>query len=359
MRTLFVLALALVALFPAVVTALPETQAVERAVAYVRLTQQPDGGFGGFGAGQTFDAVYALRAAGIDPATVVAGGKSPRDFLVASAPAQTSPAAAAKAALAARALGMDPSAVGGVDLLARITTGVAATGRYAFDDFSQSLAMLGVACLGAPADPRAVKALKAAQLADGGWGFEGFSDADTTAMALQALRASGVAKFDVAVVAALGYLRATQLDDGGWGFGPESNANSTALVVQALLAAGEQPEASPWDRGTTDPVAYLLSQQQADGSFAGFDPAFATNQVLPALAGRTVCNAVDTPIRPVPPAASTPVPAPRPDQPLPPLPPKTGSGVIGGKSMPGPAAIFLTSVVFGAGVVVALRRSHR
>ena len=41
----------------------------------------------------------------------------------------------------------------------------------------------------------------------------------------------------------------------------------------------------------TDPVGYLLSQQRSDGSFTGFDPSFATNQVVPALAGRSFAAA--------------------------------------------------------------------
>src|SRR5690606_35301173 len=106
---------ALLALPIALTDAAPRPGAVEAGVDYIRTTQQADGGFGGFGAGQTMDAIYALRAAGIDPSTVTTDGASPADFLASVAAEQTAAPAAAKAALAAVALDLDPTDVAGVD----------------------------------------------------------------------------------------------------------------------------------------------------------------------------------------------------------------------------------------------------
>jgi hypothetical protein len=134
-------------------------------------------------------------------------------------------------------------------------------------------------------------------VADGGWGFGGSSDPDSTAIVLQALLAAGLPVSDPDVQEALGYLRASQANDGGWGFDPAaSNVNSTAFVVQALIAAGEDPEGPTYTKPGGNPIQFLLSQQQADGSFVGYDPAFATNQVVPALMGRTFLNAPFTPL---------------------------------------------------------------
>ncbi len=293
----------------AVNAALPENAAVGKAATFILNTQATDGGFGGFGDGQSFDAIYALRSAGIDPATVKRASNSPVDFVKAKASGQTTAAAAAKAALAARALGLDPGAVNGTDLRGVINGRYNdVTGRFAGDDFSQSIAILGLACTGGSAPGGAVGALKAAQLADGGWGFDGFSDADTAAIAIQALIAAGTPKSDGSVVKGLAYLRTTQAADGGWGFDPAaSNASSTAFVLQALIALGEDVDGATYRKGVATPVGLILSQQLADGSFAGFDPGFAANQVTPALAGRTFCNAVSTPItRSVPTATATP-----------------------------------------------------
>lgn len=295
------------------VAAIPDRPAAIRGADFIRTTQQPDGGFGA--AGQTMDAIFAIRAAGLDPSTFVKDGKSPADYLRANAAAATTkPASAAKAALGARALGLDPRNIAGTDLIAAIEKGFApATGRFADDDFSQSIAMIGLACTGVPAPSTAIRALREAQLADGGWGFGGFSDADTTAIALQALAASGVPARDASITKAIGYLRANQAADGGWGYSGESNASSTAFAIQGLLAAGEDVESATYTKGKATPVTFLLGQQNADGSFKGFDPAFATNQAVPALAGRSFCETATTPLTPAPRAA--------------PLPPATGSGL--------------------------------
>lgn len=389
-RTLLLIVSALCALpLLAAAAALPERPAVEAGAGFIRTTQQADGGFGGFGDGQTFDAIYALRAAGLDPNTVQKGGKSPADFLKAKAPAQSAPAIAAKAALAARALGLDPRAVGGTDLVARVTAAYKAdTGRYAADDFGQAVSMLGLVCTGNRAllGTKASEGLSGSQLPGGGWGFDGAADPDTTALAVQALLAAGASATDAAVTRAITYFRAAQGNDGGWGFDPDaSNASSTAVVVQALLAAGEPVEGPAYRKGTKTAVTFLLGEQLPDGSFKGFDPAFGTNQVVPALAGRTFCNAVETPIAPAAPAATptaatptaTPPAAPTrtatatpsapatpatptaaPSTPIAaPSPPATGSGHVGGAS-PGGSWVALGAVLLlaGAGAASAARR---
>lgn len=291
-------AIAAVPLFAAD-AAIPETNAVLAAAAFIKTTQSADGSYATDALGQNMDAIFAVRAAEYDPAKDLVGGKGPLQFLTANADAATSPAAAAKAALGAKALGLDPKAVGGVDLIAKIVSGFDATkGTYANDDFSQSIAMLGLACTGSPVPASAAAALKATAVADGGgWGFGGFADHDTTAIAIQALLASGTPKSDPAVVKGLAYLKLNQGNDGGWGFDPdESNTSSTAYVVQALIALGENPDSPVYEKAGVTPAEYLVSQQSADGSFKGFDAAYATNQVVPALAGRTFCNAPETPI---------------------------------------------------------------
>lgn len=296
-RLLFILAGA--ALLPAVALAasLPQPAAVTSGASYVASLEEPGGGFGGGSVGANVDAIIAVRAAGYDPAKLVASdGATPSDYIKANAAGATKATDAAKVALGAMAVGLDPSDISGTNVVAAITAGLdASTGRFAPDDFSQSIAMLGLACTNNAVAPVAVTALEGAQVAsDGGWGFQGTSDPDTTAIAVQALIASGVPATDPSVAAAVAYFKANQLDDGGWGYPPASNVNSTAYVVQALIAAGQDP--STYVKSGVDPVSYLLSQQQADGSFPGFSVAVATTQVLPALAGRTYCNAASTTI---------------------------------------------------------------
>ena len=332
-RLLFLLAAASLAL--PIFFANAASANVDRGIAFIRTTQQADGGFGGFGDGQTMDAIFAIRSAGIDPTTVKTGGKSPADFLVAKAAAQTSPGAAAKGAMAAVAMNLDPRSVGGVNLVARV---IAANvgGHFGSDDFTQSLAMLALSTVGEPVPASAAAVLRANQLADGGWGFGGFSDPDTTALAIQAL----IAAAGTVPPNALAYLRAQQLGDGGWGFG-DSNANSTAFVVQALLALNLNPDSADFTKNGKTPTSFLLSQQLPNGSFAGFDPAFATNQVVPALAGRTFANAPLTALPQVNPPVSTVTPGSTAVPP--PVPPSTGPRPIPAYETPTPTATAVPS----------------
>ena len=313
--------------------AIPETGAVAKGAAFIISNFSADGSYGGPSAGENFDGIYAIRAAGFDPAKdVAASGASPVGYLEANAAAQTKPAEAAKAALAAKALGIDPTAVQGTNLIAAINAGFdPAKGTYAADDFSQSIAMLGLACTGNTVPALAVTELKSTQLADGGWGFGGSSDPDTTAIATQALLAAGVPNTDVAITNAVAWFKTNQLPDGGWGFAPASNTSSTAYVVQALVAAGQSLNIPQYVQAGASPVSYLLSQQDADGSFKGYDALYATFQVLPALAGRTFCNAAATPItQPAPagPLAAKPVVTPTPTTTPSATPPATASPTV-------------------------------
>lgn len=376
MRRFFILALCALTALPVVLAgaALPETSAVLKGTDFIRTQQQADASYSGT-LEQTMDAVFAVRAAGFDPAKETAGGAGPADYIKAKLATETRVPVLAKAALVAKALGLDPKAVGGVDLIAKTNAAYdAGKGTYAGDDFSQSVIMLSLACTGNSVPLAAGAALKANQLAEsGGWGFGGFADPDTTAIAVQALLATGSAKTDTSLTKATAYFHTSQGDDGGWGFDPtESNASSTAYVLQALLALGENPEAVGWQKGGVSPVAYLLSQQQADGSFLGFDPAFATNQVVPALAGRTFCNAPETPItrtklaptatptatatRPAPTASATQPPA---SPTAAPLPPATGNG--GARGANGEAGVFAGALALFVGglLLVYLAKARR
>lgn len=361
MRRVLLIAAALLALpLFAASAALPRAEAIDAGAAFIRSLQQPDGGFAD-SAGQSIDAIYALRAAGYEPAKESTGGVTPVDYLEANAATLTSPGAAAKGALAAKALGLDPRSVRGTDLIAAIAGAYnPETGAYAADDFSQSIAMLGLACTGNDLGPKAADALRATQVeTEGGWGFGGFSDPDTTAIAVQALVAAGVPATDAALVRALDYLEGAQGNDGGWGFDPnESNASSTAYVVQALIALGEDPEAAAWAKDGVTPIAYLLGQQNADGSFKGFDPAYATNQVLPALARKTFCDAPGAPVTRVAPTA-TPTPLPTVTAPATPapLPPSTGNSVGGAATGADPLlALALAALLAGGATAAAIRR---
>lgn len=171
---------------------------------------------------------------------------------------------------------------------------------FAGSNWDQAFGILGLQAAGIAWDSlSAARTLAARANPDGGWGFSPLSrsDADSTGLVLQALASVPA---DTTIAAArergLAWLRAAQNDDGGFPTEPglPSNINSTAYVVQGILASGDNPQSATWTATLTNPVQYLISQQTSDGSFPGFDDTLALAQVLPALTGTTLR---DTPRR--------------------------------------------------------------
>lgn len=178
----------------------------------------------------------------------------------------TSPGAAGKVAIAAQALGQDPTNYGGVDLLQVIQDGLV-TSPDAGGVFSLPYAVIALVRAGVTVPQASIDALLDAQGADGGFGYwetwntpvTWATDFDSSGLAITALvglEQSGQGGQDVtdALDDALVWALDNQATDGSWpGYSP---ANATALVGQGLLAAGED---------TTDAIAYLVDQQASAG----------------------------------------------------------------------------------------------
>lgn len=271
--------------------------AAQRSISWLVARQMDDGSFPGFDAGASADAIFALTSIGVDPNGVLKNGNSPVSYLgnQAAAYAAKSTAAAAKLVLAVVAAGKDPLTFGGQNLVALIANSYnPQTGRYGQDNTGQALALVALASTGQPIPPAAISALNKAQLADGGWSFDGTvatgSDTNTTALAIQALVATGAK--GTSTTKALEYLKSQQNGDGGFPytkssqFGSDSDANSTAAVIQALAAAGVDPRA--WQQSGGEPIGALLALQNANGAFRyqaaqADDNDLATAQAIPAL----------------------------------------------------------------------------
>jgi hypothetical protein len=271
----------------------PQTQAANAAVHYIVGLQNADGGFPAFGSdsspGSTLDAVFALVAAGVDPATVRNNGNSPVDYLASQAATYAAdPGGAAKLVLGVELMGLDPSDFGGLDLAAMMNDAFEVS--LEIDVFDAAFHMFALSAADLRSE-RAVGFVLMRQLENGGWEFsaDSGSDSNTTAMALQALLATGSGTGDPAIISGLGYLHTVQNADGGFAFAPgsDSDPNSTALVIQALAAAYQNIDAGgPWDRGSHTPMDALLSfRDAATGAFqyGGEDSPFATYQAVSAL----------------------------------------------------------------------------
>ncbi|MFY9616344.1 MAG: hypothetical protein WAT58_13185, partial [Candidatus Dormiibacterota bacterium] len=115
-------------------------------------------------------------------------------------------------------------------------------------------------------------------------------DTNSTAVALQALTAAGDNSRNTA---ALAWLHTQQNTDGGFpfqapsAFGTASDADSDALVLAALAATGQA--VSNWQVSGNSPLGNLLSMEDAGGGFSTPLPdTFTTSQVPPALVGKAL-----------------------------------------------------------------------
>jgi hypothetical protein len=251
--------------------------------------------------------------------------------------------AAAKLALVAEVTALSPHSFGGYDLLATLTDHVCAAADssgactapgdfyQAFSTVSQALGVLALARAGVAVPGSALARLLQLQCADGGFSSELItsgqactSDPDTTAYAVQALVLLPAEA--PAVSHAVRYLRGDQQADGGYLGTAGENVNTTALATEALLASG----APPADGAVALALRWLGGRQNADGGLGisaqspGSDVS-ATAQALPAIVGATLT----TLLHPLPSGpGGTPTPTPTP----------TGSGTPTNPGPPTPSS---------------------
>jgi uncharacterized repeat protein (TIGR01451 family) len=291
------------------------SDAISKALTYIRTQQQPDGGIDAFGYGSneggTVLTTLALAAAGhpVSWMAHITTGKTTVDYLAAHAIDYTHqtthttseylfPQQAGHLLAAVAAANEDPTNFGGMDLIAQLNdTYHPATGAYSTtaregfytgeaEDDNQAMAILGLVAAGQQVPVTATNYLIDQQAADGSWGL---SDPDTTAQVIVALIGSGnVEPTDAAVQKALGYFRDTQLPSGGWRPGWDTdpaNADSTGWVIQALVAAGYTPATESWAYLHNNPQAALLGLQKPDGRIGGlYANAYSTSEAIFGLA---------------------------------------------------------------------------
>ena len=271
---------------------------VNEATDWLITQQQANGGFGS--AGQTSDAVLALVAAGRDPAMVVTGTNSPLDFLALQADAYTASGwdPSNQTALLVQtiiAAGQNPYDFGGLNLVDRLNGSYnASSGTFGLGNWSLASYIVTLEALRHEIPITAVNTLKANQLASGAWEYmAGWgADLDTTGKVLQALAAAGEPLASTPFVSATTHFSSTQKPHGGWetAWDTDVNPNTTAQVMQGLLAAGKNPLTYTVSISGYTPIDALLSVRNvANGAFqfGGVDNVLATVQVIPALQGQT------------------------------------------------------------------------
>ena len=170
------------------------------------------------------------------------------------------PEAAAKLVIAASAVGLDPRNFNGINLVDAVKAGIKPDGSFGATPgpYASGLGMVALARAGENVPPAMLAYLVKLANTDGGFGYAAGqpSDADNTGSALLGLatQTDSISARD-ASTRAVAWATAQQQADGSWrGYNP---VNSTAVLGSALQTVGQaQPRA----------VQFLVAQQLSDGS---------------------------------------------------------------------------------------------
>jgi hypothetical protein len=276
---------------------------ISGAVAALMAVQAEDGGFIGFSGesdpGVTTDAVMALVAAedaGADTGDSIDLALKYLEGTGASY-AEVGVGQLAKLILAVDAAGGDPTDFAGQDLWATIEDTDFEDGTVGSGYFDLAYVVLAAVVMGSDRTSEFSDLLAAGQLEDGSWAYApdaavGDGDTNTTALAIQAIVASGAVE-SPAIESGLTYLASARAADGGYAYQPTADgtaivpdANSTALVMQAMIAAATSPD----DPAFLADAEALAGFQNPSGQFRYTDDMpddnlFATVQALPAVSG--------------------------------------------------------------------------
>jgi energy-coupling factor transport system substrate-specific component len=258
---------------PPAVGAPAQVAGASSAHAYLERSQASDGGFAAAPGYRTNPAMtgwtmLGLEAAGINPADVRNGGRSPVTFLRSRIGRLRSTGDLERTILALDAAGRNPRRFAGRDLVAQLRSKRSGDGSFQGQVNLTAFGVLALRAAGRSGSEIAGSAawLREAQNGDGGWGFNlGVpSDPDSTGAAMQALAVAGGGG---TLTSGAEYLRESQRPEGGWGLNESgvTNTQSTAWAVQGLVAAGVSPGSVR--RGGNSPLDYLRARQAADGHF--------------------------------------------------------------------------------------------
>jgi len=283
--------------FGAAQTPLTQTLAADNALTWLAARQTiTTGGYGGVGS--TVETMLAIGANNLSAADWRQAADQPSlaDFIAVNGSTYTRNSAGGAGKLAAAIAATDACLpLGALTPQGHFSPTL---GTYSAQSGPNAWAILGAQAISEPIPMTAVESLPSQALPSGGWEWAPGWGADTnsTALALQALIATGESISSSVVISGVAFLDLAQNSDGGFPYDPvseeaQSDVNSTAYVIQALLATGEDPTAARWTISDTNPITYLLGMQLSEGAFE-WQPGsganlLATQQAIPALLGRT------------------------------------------------------------------------
>jgi Prenyltransferase and squalene oxidase repeat len=281
------------ALIAAIALALtPAAAHAADATHYLLSRQTASGGFAEAGTGSasgalTEWAVMGLRAAGVRAGSVHrSGGATPTAYLAGHARGWRNAYQLERGILAVVAVGRDPAAFAGRNLVAALRAHIGSGGRIGSAANSTYWGVLALRAARAAVPASTLRYIRAAQSSNGGFGWSpaGAPDSNDTAAALLALHAAGGRCGGRTMAHGLGYLATTQARSHGYALEPGGSADSqsTSWAIQARHACGLRNRRSR---------AWLLARELPSGAFnyqpgTTTTPAWVTAQVMPAVHGR-------------------------------------------------------------------------
>jgi hypothetical protein len=305
-------------------------RAVNDGLSYLKSQQQSSGQIAGFN-GVSDWAAMAFAGEDIDISDISKGGISLMDYLKTNPPGPSASATEwERAILAISAAGQNPFSFGGRNyvqtLEAMANNSQIGDANLLNDDMFGLLALISVGnSSNLQIKQDSLNFLVANQSQGGGFGWSKTSgpDIDTTAAAIQALKAGKNAglsnsNLDQSISNAKFYLLSGQNPDGGFGYlpGEPSNGSTTAWALLALSSLGENGES------VQKAKEYLVKNQEENGSFKwqnGFSgDTFTSSYAITALSGKywpvkTYAGSAPSPsIAPSPSPSISPSPSPSP-----------------------------------------------
>ncbi|OQY45327.1 MAG: hypothetical protein B6242_10710 [Anaerolineaceae bacterium 4572_78] len=272
-----------------------ETLAARAGLQWLKSWQHDDGSINGQ-FGSSVDALLAIGAMNDDLSNWTStAGNTILDYVKNSARENLDTSGnIGKLAMAVASVHADPRNFAGLDLVISMTAHLDTTTYvYGSTNWDQALSILGLKASGEIIPITTSQVLIDRINDDGGWGWmaEIGSDTNSTAIVLQALVSSRQSVTATAIISGLAYIESARNADGGFSYVPDSSSevNSTAYVVQGLLATGQYPLQVNDTWAMTNPISFLLNQQESDGGFIYVQPPanlLATMQAIPALTGK-------------------------------------------------------------------------
>jgi len=266
-----------------------------QALSYIQARQNSDGGFSEPGTHSddtlTAWAVLAGVSGADNPAQLLSSGTRALSYFSSRVKSITDLPEIELCVLSLSETGLDPRNIQGLNMVSLLTANQAKSGKIGKDISQHCLGMIALASAQQKLLPSVTEWLISQQRTDGGWGEKDSVAVTDTALAIEALVASGEARAQT-VRPALKFLHGRMNGDGGFSATKDtSNTQVTSSVMRALFAAGEDPTSTSWTIGGLNPASFVQSMQASDGHLGyskGVDsePALTTAMAVPALKGK-------------------------------------------------------------------------